>query len=85
MDWLDAVECSGAAVRRQEHVTMSELCQAVGELWAQVEAMSWALSEIATRLELDPETVTPAQIVEAVTEAMQTIADLEALVTTEDG
>lgn len=72
-------------MRRQEHVTVGELCEAVGELWAHVEEMASALSEIATRLELDPETVTPAQIVEAVKEAMQTIADLESLVTTEDG
>jgi hypothetical protein len=47
--------------------------------------MASALSAIATQLELDPETVTPEQIVEAVTEAMQTIADLESLTTGEDG
>ena len=72
-------------MRRQELITVGELCEAVGELWAHIESMAAALSEIATHLELDPETVTPAQIVEAVTEAMQTIADLESLVTTEDG
>jgi uncharacterized coiled-coil protein SlyX len=72
-------------VRQQEQVTVGELCEAVGELWAHVEEMASALSAIATQLELDPETVTPEQIVEAVTEAMQTIADLESLTTGEDG
>lgn len=64
---------------------MGELCEAVGELRAHIEAMASALSAIATQLELDPETVTPEQIVEAVTEAMQTIADLESLLPGEDG
>jgi uncharacterized coiled-coil protein SlyX len=72
-------------VRQQEQVTVGELCEAVGELWAHIEEMSSALSAIATQLELDPETVTPEQIVEAVTEAMQTIADLESLLPGEDG
>ena len=66
-------------------MTVGELCEAVGELWAHVEEMASALSAIATQLELDPETVTPEQIVEAVTEAMQTIADLESLLPGEDG
>lgn len=63
---------------------MGELCEAVSEMWTQIEAMASALSEIATLLDLDAETATPTQIIEAVAESMQTIADLEALVGTED-